>query len=337
MKNKDNFKKQLIYELWQSAAFDDGVYQLIEEITKSSLNKESDKELPLKEIYFELSTIRNRNLVNRQQQLKLRNTTIAFFGMSVGSNAALTWMMLSRADNIKIIDHDTISPTNLNRLRFGWEDIGNKKVDSVAESILKINPFVNITKSSDISEESIRNIFISNPKVDLVVDAIDKIEDKLLLRKLCKLNKIPLVSAADVGDNVFLDIERYDISPLPNYFLGRLPEIESIDFSKLTVLGRKKLLMKLVGFESNSESMLESLNSIGDTISTWPQLGSTATIAGGLITTTIKKILLGELIKSGRYYLDIDKLLVSDFNLIERKNKRRNLISKIDKKFHLNK
>lgn len=337
MKNKDNFKKQLIYELWQSAAFDDGVYQLIEEITKSSLTKESSNVLPLKEIYFELSTIRNRNLVNRQQQLKLRNTTIAFFGMSVGSNAALTWMMLSRADNIKIIDHDSISPTNLNRLRFGWEDIGNKKVDSVAESIFKINPFVNIAKSSDISEESIRKIFITNPKVDFVVDAIDKIEDKLLLRQLCKFNKIPLVSAADVGDNVFLDIERYDIIPQPNYFLGRLPEIESIDFSKLTVLGRKKLLMKLVGFESNSESMLESLNSIGDTISTWPQLGSTATIAGGLITTSIKKILLGELIKSGRYYLDIDKLLVSDFNLIERKNRRKNLISKINKKFHLNK
>lgn len=335
MKNKDNFQKQLIYELWQNVAFDDGTYQLVEQITKDISNKASIDKLPIKEIYFELSTIRNRNLINRKEQLKLRNTTAVFFGMSVGSHAALTWMMLSRADKIKIIDHDTISPTNLNRLRFGWSDIGKKKISLVSEALLKINPFVNITKSSDISSESMNRIFSRGSKVDLVVDAIDKIEDKLLLRKLCKVKKIPLLSAADVGDNIFLDIERYDVSPSPDYFLGRLPGIESIDFAKLTTLGRKKLLMKLVGFEFNSERMLESLNSIGDTVNTWPQLGSTATIAGGLVTTAIKKIILGELINSGRYYLNLDQLLVSDYNLVEHKETRKDFIKKIKKKFSI--
>ncbi|PJE58272.1 MAG: hypothetical protein COU81_01590, partial [Candidatus Portnoybacteria bacterium CG10_big_fil_rev_8_21_14_0_10_36_7] len=264
---------------------------------------------------------------------KLRKTVVAFFGLSVGSHSALTWMMLSRADEVKIIDPDDISPTNLNRLRFGWDSVGKKKIDVVGKALLKINPFVKIFKSNNTSSKSLIQTLSSLPKVDVVVDAIDKIEDKLLLRKTCKEKKIPLLSAADVGDNIFLDIERYDLYPQPIYFLGRIPNIEKVDFSKLTELGRKRLLIRLVGLDFNSERMLKSLYAIGDTVNTWPQLGSTATIAGGLITTAIKKILIGEALKSGRYKIDLDGLLMSDS--VKKRKRKSQLIKKVKKKFKM--
>src|SRR3990167_6249881 len=154
MKNQKQ-NEQLIYELWQNAAFDEGTYELVDQIVKNLSNKETSKSLPIQEIYFELATIRNRNLISRNEQLKLRKTIVAFFGLSVGSHSALTWMMLSRADEIKIIDHDDISPTNLNRLRFGWESVGKKKIDVVENALLQINPFVKVFKSDNISSKSL--------------------------------------------------------------------------------------------------------------------------------------------------------------------------------------
>jgi len=78
--------------------------------------------------------------------------------------------------------------------------------------------------------------------------------------------------------------------------------------------------------------MLKSLLSIGKTIKTWPQLGSTATIAGGLITTLVKKMVLRERVKSGRYYFSIDKLLVYDYDSKKRKKKKEQLSDEIAKK-----
>lgn len=56
--------------------------------------------------------------------------------------------------------------------------------------------------------------------------------------------------------------------------------------------------------------MLESFLDIGKNLKTWPQLGATESIAGGIITTVIKKIRLNEKIKSGRYNFSLDEMFV---------------------------
>ena len=86
-----------------------------------------------------------------------------------------------------------------------------------------------------------------------------------------------------------------------------------------------------MGIEKVSERMLNSVFGIGATIVNWPQLGATATIAGGVIASLIKKIILGENIKSGRYYLSLNNIFVSDFNSIRRVNERRKKIRAINK------
>lgn len=264
--------------------------------------------------FIELTSARNQLLITKEQQQLLRDTVVGFFGLSVGSHAALTWMMESRATNCIISDPDVIDVTNLNRLRLGVESVGKKKIDVVSQALVAINPFSHVITSDQIDYESVRQQFTGETPVQIVVDAIDNLQGKIWLRQLAKEFSLPLISATDVGDNVFLDIERYDLSPQPDFFLGRVPGIENLSLDALTPIERIQLSMKIVGLEHNSESMLQSLLNIGVAIPTWPQLGATATIAGGITCTAIKKIVLGENVVSGRYIFSLDEILDKSFN-----------------------
>lgn len=261
---------------------------------------------------FEQTTIRNRNLINYDEQLKLRKTVGAFFGLSVGSHAALTWELQSRADKIIIADPDTIEYSNLNRIREDINNVGCLKVSLIKDKLEKINPNIKTISLVKTNIKDLESFFKKSQKLDFIVEEIDDIKAKLFLRKIAKSKKIPLINATDVGNNVFVDIERYDLEPQPLPFLGRVKDVEKIDFDKITPKDKIKLAFKIVDLEHNSLRMLQSLLEIGKTIETWPQLGATATMSGGIVTTAITKIVLGENIKSGRYIISLDKIFQTE-------------------------
>jgi len=284
-----------------------------------------------KKAVFELTTARNRNLIKPDQQHSLRTFPVGFFGMSVGSHAALSWMLVSRAELIKIVDPDTIDASNLNRLRFGWSSVGKFKIDIVKEQLKDMYPDGSIIASKKTDAISVQDIFDKNTAIEAVVDEIDDFPSKILLRKLAKERRIPLISAADVGDNVMVDIERYDIDAKYPFFHGREKNLENLELAKLTEQELRRLIIKLVGFEHNSEQMINSLFGIGASIPTWPQLGTTATIAGGIVATLLKKIRLGERVDSGRYYVSLDNIFVSDFMSSENTGRKERKVSHIKK------
>ena len=324
--------KKILSELWENAIFDPQTYKIVEKIAEEQ--KIPEKLLP--DIYYELNTLRNRNLINSSQQSKLRRCVAGFFGLSVGSHAAVTWAMESRADVIKIADPDVISPSNLNRLKAGWNSVGIEKTKVVFKQIHSMNPNAHIITSTQTKTLlGIKKLFDQKPKLDIVVDEVDDLSAKVWLRRLANERNIPLISATDVGDGATIDIERYDKRPKPEPFLGRALDldIENTDFSELPLKERVKLTMQIVGFEACSEEMLDSLLSIGKTLKTWPQLGATASIAGGIIATAIKKIILGENVESGRYYISLDKLLVKDYDSPARKTQRDEKIKEFKRKF----
>lgn len=330
---KSSVKKSLsriLGELWQTAVFNPEALSLFKKITSTSRLKPTLQ----KQLADDITTIRNRNLITNSQQKKLRDTVVGFFGLSVGSHSAVTWMTESRASAVKIVDFDTIDPSNLNRLRFGWDSVGQYKTDATKNLLTQINPFANIISSTQTDPDTFARLFTDSPRIDVVVDAIDDLAGKILLRRLAKKHHLPLISAADVGDNVMLDIERYDQKPKPAPFHGRI-DIDDLDFQTLSPIKQKQLIIKLIGFEQNHEQLLESLNQIGHTLATWPQLAATATIAGGITTTVIKKIILGEAVHTGRYYFSLDSVLVSDFNSKSRQKYRQKLIAGIKKDLDL--
>lgn len=330
----------IIDELWQQALFNSEAYDTFEALVKKFAKKadHTDRNLPNLDdeaVIKTITTLRNRNVISTSQQEKLSKAVVSFFGLSVGSHAALTWVMQARPDVIKIADPDIISLSNLNRLRMPLTTVGKYKVDVVKNEISRMHPFTNVVATKSTRPEVIRLFVTSGQKTDLIVEETDSLEAKLFLRKLAKELKIPLISATDVGDNVFVDVERYDIKPQPEPFLGRFKDISAIDPSSLSVQQKLKLIFAIVGFRYNSQAMLDSLLAIGKDLATWPQLGATATVAGGVITTTLKKILLGEPVASGRYIVSLDDIL-SGLPTSDEKKHRDNTIRAIKNRFHLN-
>ena len=315
MAMKRVLQTQLQTELEKNVRFDSSLQQAIDYI-KGRQDEEMDifSEPTLRGAWFDLVTKRNQELISKEEQLLLKGTTAAFFGLSVGSHAALTWMMSSRANTIKVIDPDTIDITNLNRLRFGWETVCSKKTDILRREIAAISPETNVISYDEINRQMYTQVIAENPKPSIIIEETDDLAGKIYIRQLAKQYKIPVISATDVGDNVIVEIERYDTEPDTEPFLGRIPKLQDIDAEHMSPKERMKLVLQVVGLEECSLKMLDSLLAIGTTISTWPQLGSTATIAGGVLATTMKKIILNEPVRSGRYIISLDDIFTPEIN-----------------------
>ena len=105
MKVTKKIEKLILEELWETAAYDNDLYNLLDKFARSdethkanktdNTTKTEDKIKFKDELFFYLSTVRNRNLITAKQQLKLKNTVVSFFGLSVGSQAAFTWIIQS--------------------------------------------------------------------------------------------------------------------------------------------------------------------------------------------------------------------------------------------------
>lgn len=326
---------QLLGELWKTATFDSTALDNLVEIAKSlpQQNAKIEADIANEDLYVSLTTNRNRNLITQEGQEKLRSAVVAFFGMSVGSHAVTTWMLESRAKTVKIADPDTIDGTNLNRLRIPWKTIGKKKVAVLKQQLQEINPYAVVISTDSVSISTVKKVFDDEPKIAAVVDEIDDVKGKVLLRTLARERNIPLVSATDVGDSVLLDVERYDMVPQPKFFLGRAGDIESIHLDEMTPSEKIQYVLKIIGIEYFSIPLLRSILEIGKNIGTWPQLAATATISGGVVTTALKRMFLGEPIPSGRYIVPLDTLF-SPLTTEER-DLREELLQKVKTKFDI--
>ncbi len=317
-------KKQIATDLFEVAIFQEKAVKFLEELVSNN-----DSQKLYLEIVLYLSTVRNLFLIESAEQEKLSKSVIAFFGMSVGSHAATTYMLQAKPKKIKIADPDYISSTNLNRLKLGVNTISKYKVNEIKKQLLSLNPLANIEILKSTLHEDMED-FCKKSQTDLIVDAVDDLSSKLKIRQLARELKLPVIMATDVGENIFIDIERHDLAGDTPFFHGAVKDIESIDLKNISIKRRKQLIIKILGFKDHSLRMLYSLNMIGKKINTWPQLASTAAIAGGLTTKAITKIILGKNIPSGRYYFSTDKV----FNdvLTEKEKAELQSIKKIFKK-----
>src|SRR5467141_2178079 len=85
--------------------------------------------------------------VGMEGQLKLKDAKVLLVG--TGGLGAPLGMYLAAAGvgRIGLVDFDVVDFTNLQRqVIHGTKDVGKKKLDSAAETMLDINPFVQIDK-----------------------------------------------------------------------------------------------------------------------------------------------------------------------------------------------
>lgn len=263
--------------------------------------------------FEELRTIRNRDLITVSEQAKLWKFEAACFGMSVGSASALALALTGISRRIKLIDGAVISGSNLNRILTGVENVGQSKATVVGRQIYEMNPYSQVVYFDKIDSQNAGQILDKPWAVELVVDEIDDIEMKVKLRVEARRRRLPVVMATELGDSVMLDIERYDLEPDSDLFHGRLPGIEKLADEKLA--GYREWMQRaaqIIDPINMPLKMQQSMLKIGTTIVTHPQLGSTVMMTGGAIAFAVKNIALGNDLKSGRYSVSLETMMLAE-------------------------
>lgn len=283
--------------------------------------------LPEKD-FQKVRTARNRDLISEQEQEKFYNSTIGIGGLSVGNNVALAIVLQGGGKYIKIADFDHFTLSNMNRVRAGIENLGLPKVEITARQIYQINPYAVIYKFAEgLTEKNIDNFFRGSKKLDIMVDELDNIQIKFLVREWAKKYKTPIVMGADDGDNAVIDIERYDLSPQPRFFHGRMGAVTKEKLANLDKMGIGRMITKHIGPENIPVRLQKSLMAIGKTLVSWPQLGGAALLNGAAVAYCVRKILNNQPIKLNRAIISLDKELLANRTWKqEQKNQKKHLI-----------
>jgi len=131
-----------------------------------------------------------------QEKLKGAKVLIAGSG-GLGSPISL-YLAAAGVGRIRIVDHEEVDLSNLNRQILHWEkDIGRKKVDSAREKLLGLNPDVTIEPVRETITED--NVFRLAAGFDLIVDAMDNFPTRYLLNRSAIENNIPFFHGAVNG------------------------------------------------------------------------------------------------------------------------------------------
>lgn len=281
-------------------------------------------------------TARNRNLITSEEQEKFYNSVVGLAGLSVGNSVALAMALQGGARHIRLADHDRLALSNTNRIRAGVDNLGLPKVEMTARQIYALNPYAKIELFSDgLNQKNIKKFFAGPPKLDIVIDEIDNLAVKFLIREQAKRHRLAVVMAADNGDNGVVDIERYDLNPRTPFFHGRMGKVSYKMLSNLDKFGIGKMITKHVGAENVTDRMKGSLLEMGKTIVSWPQLGGAALLNGSAVAYCVRKILNKQPLESNRSLVSLDELLIPAYNSPVQKKKRAKTAKEFKKIFGL--
>jgi adenylyltransferase/sulfurtransferase len=136
--------------------------------------------------------------IGQEGQGKLKKSRVVIAGAGgLGSPIAI-YLTAAGIGTIRIIDHDQVALSNLNRQVLHWEeDVGRKKVDSARRKLRNLNSTVDIQAIAEtITEE---NVFELMDGCDAIVDAMDNLPTRYILNRCAVVKNIPFFHGAVNG------------------------------------------------------------------------------------------------------------------------------------------
>jgi len=131
-----------------------------------------------------------------QEKLKQAKVLIAGAG-GLGSPISM-YLTAAGVGKIRIVDHDIVELSNLNRQVLHWDrDIGKGKVDSALEKLRLLNQDVEIEAIDEMITET--NVSQLVAGCDLIIDAMDNLPTRYLLNKTAVDKGIPFFHGAVYG------------------------------------------------------------------------------------------------------------------------------------------
>ena len=131
-----------------------------------------------------------------QEKLKRSRVFIAGAG-GLGSPIAI-YLTAAGVGTIRMVDHDQVALSNLNRQVLHWEeDVGRKKVDSARTKLRNLNRAVEIEAIAETITEVNVSKLVSGCHV--IVDAMDNLPTRYVLNRCAVENSLPFFHGAVNG------------------------------------------------------------------------------------------------------------------------------------------
>jgi molybdopterin/thiamine biosynthesis adenylyltransferase/rhodanese-related sulfurtransferase len=133
--------------------------------------------------------------VGMEGQLKIKNARVLCIGAGgLGSPLAL-YLAAAGVGTLGIVDFDVVDYTNLQRqIIHSTADVGHKKLDSAAEKLQAMNPFIHVQKfDTRLSSDNALEIFEG---FDIIADGTDNFPTRYLVNDACVLSGKPNVYAS---------------------------------------------------------------------------------------------------------------------------------------------
>jgi molybdopterin/thiamine biosynthesis adenylyltransferase len=272
------------------------------------------------ELYFELRTARNRNLIIQEEQKNYRNLTVGIAGLSVGSAVLSSLVASGGPKRIKIADPDHVEISNLNRIRASLLDAGLNKTTVAARNVWELDPFAELYISEKgVGKDTLEDFIGSDPRLGIFIDEMDALHLKFLAREICRAYKIPVLMATDNGDGVIVDVERFDQESGRPIFHGRIPEreISSMDDDQSI-----RMAVRIIDPAYLTERHQQSILNIGKGLSGVAQLGTAAAMAGVAVAYAARRIANKAELPSGRYIIGCEQVFIPGYNDGRQKKQR---------------
>ncbi len=268
-----------------------------------------------REIHESVLTSSHDGIISPKEKEALRkNAYVAVGGISVGASAIKALAKLG-VGNMVGFDPKEIGVNHLGRIDTSPENLGRSKAKVIEEDIRFLNPYANWKMHEGPFDASVLERDYS---LNVLVDAMDDPDEKLKMRQVALEEKGIVLMVTDLGNGrIILDVEDFRGSNT-KVFGNSLDLKDDEAIEKWKEKGSVEKAVSIVGGKNLNRDMVDALPGIVDgEYASFPQLGLTSQIAGGVVANTVLNLVRDVDLKR-RSIVDINKVNHKSFSYLSR-------------------
>lgn len=232
---------------------------------------------------------RTQLLLGEAAMTKLKNARVAVFGLGGVGGYVVEALVRSGVGALDLVDHDTISLTNINRQILATRDtVGKEKAQVAADRVKSIDPGVKVNAIVKFFGPDTASDF-DFTQYDYVVDAIDTVTGKLALIAAAQAAGTPIISSMGTGNK--LDPGKFQIADISKTSVCPLARIMRKECAKRGIKHLKVLFSTedpLVPEEVPSQELPEGRRALPGSVAFVPSVAGLM-IAGEVIKDLIRQ------------------------------------------------
>jgi tRNA A37 threonylcarbamoyladenosine dehydratase len=143
-----------------------------------------------------------RQLVGDEPFARISSASVCIVGLGGVGSWVVEALARSGVGALTLVDLDEVCVTNINRqIHALTGTVGTSKVDALVERVQQINPNCVITPMKRFFTSSTADLIFSH-HYDLVIDTIDRVENKALLLATCVERGLPVIAVGSGGERL---------------------------------------------------------------------------------------------------------------------------------------